>query len=101
MTNLIAQIVIVLLTNTVSIPNNDIEKAFQWGGNFMVQEGDMMMPGRLVPSKNPTSRTNSITVTEVTKLMFDWNGPREERIERVISRTNWTETLESKWVVKP
>ncbi len=101
MTNILAQIVVMLVTNTASIPNNDIEKTFQWNGSgVMVQEGDMMMPGRFVPSKNPTSRTNSITVTEVTTLKFDWCGPREERIKRTISQTNWVEVLKMEWVPK-
>lgn len=94
MTNLLANILILIVTNTVEVlPQHMVQDPSARGPNGEVYA---VYVGHLENDEHPTTKTIVTTCKEVTTLEFDWNGPRKIVSERILWQSNVVMKLEWK-----
>jgi hypothetical protein len=97
MTNLIASVVVSLVTNTSEVwPQKLVPMA-----SPLPQGPSGAIPavfhGRWVDDKTQGTKTIVTTAKEITTLRFDWNGAREVVSERILWQSNRVVRMETVW----
>lgn len=101
MTNLLASIVITIVTNTTEafpmmmVVAEPPETEYSQG----VFSRNTIAYMKWVKDTSQNVKTNVTTCKEITTLRFDWNGPREVISERIIWQSNVVLRLD--WTAKP
>ena len=102
MTNLLASIVVTVVTNTVEEFPKILVPADSGSPDPIFAQGAYFTPaifiGKWINDPHATHKTNVTTCKEITTLRFDWHGPREVMSERVLWETN--RVLKLDWVPK-
>lgn len=96
MTNIIAAIVVGVVTNVVEVDNAQ--------GCFSCTVNPHFVPAVMghTPCEKyiaPTEKTKTVTVTEITTLKFNWHGKEwKAKVEKVLSETVSKWTKKEEWV---
>lgn len=112
MTNLLCSILVTMVTNTVEVRPKIMQSPYTLSiptaAGATISTTDFTHSINTVHTEfavewiddpNATVKTNVTTCKEITRLRFDWFGPKEIVSERIVWETNQVFRLE--WVPKP
>lgn len=108
MTNLLASIIISLSTNVSTVDNSVYEQIpvpCPDAKNFTLSFGSGVACAAIhgytqgAKIKEPTEKTETVTVKEITHAEFLWNGEKKTVVlgERIVSSTQTKYALKSEW----